>query len=84
MLFIFSFQLIDNLVGTFRILLVPDIAERTTIFFSPSVINLATSFIRCAEPTEVPPNFKTFIFVTVLKLVCIINYYFLQIHRSHL
>ena len=33
-----------------------------TIFCSPSVINLATSFILCAEPTEVPPNFKTFIF----------------------
>ena len=48
-------------------IVVPDIAESTTIFCSPSVINLATSFIRCAEPTEVPPNFKTFIFVPVLN-----------------
>ena len=31
---------------------VPDMAESTTIFCSPSVINLATSFILCSEPTE--------------------------------
>ncbi len=48
MLFIFSFQLINDFIRTFGILLIQ--------------INLATSFILCAEPTEVPPNFKTFIF----------------------
>ena len=37
----------------------------TTNFCSPSVINLATSFILCEEPTEVHPNFKTFIFLFV-------------------
>ena len=34
----------------------------TTIFCSPSQISLATSFMRAAEPTEVPPNLSTFIF----------------------
>src|SRR5574344_1027310 len=46
---------------------VPDMAERTTIFCCPSsVISLHTSFIRCGLPTEVPPNFNTFIFVVFI------------------
>ncbi len=45
-------------------------AERTTIFCSPSQISLATSFMRAAEPTDVPPKFNTFIsFVLYFKCI---------------
>ena len=40
---------------------VPAIAESTTIFLPLSVIMSATFAMRSADPTEVPPNFKTFI-----------------------
>ena len=69
MLFIFSLQSVNDFIRTFgnfsytdnpkistNVFVVPDMAESTTIFCSPSVINLATSFILCAEPTEVPPK----------------------------
>ena len=38
-----------------NVLVVPDMAEKTTILGWSSEINFATSWIRCAEPTEVPP-----------------------------
>src|SRR5215471_1024157 len=45
-----------------KALVVPDNALSTTIFGSLSaVINFATSCIRSGFPTEVPPNFITFI-----------------------
>ena len=40
---------------------VPDMADNTTIFCSPSVINFITALIFSGEPTDVPPNFSTFI-----------------------
>ena len=42
---------------------VPLMAESTTIFGSPSLINPISACIRCGEPTEVPPNFIIFIMV---------------------
>ena len=42
-------------------MVVPDMAESTTRSPFSCVAMLATCFILCAEPTEVPPNFKTFI-----------------------
>ena len=50
-----------------NVLVVPDMAERTTILGWSSEINFATSWIRCAEPTEVPPNFNTFISLLFLN-----------------
>ncbi len=41
---------------------VPDTAERTTSFLSLPEISFATACIRSGLPTEVPPNFNTFIF----------------------
>jgi hypothetical protein len=44
------------------VLVVPDTAERITIFLSPQVISLATACILSGLPTDVPPNFRTFIY----------------------
>ena len=54
--------------------------DTETIFFSPSVINLATLFIRSGEPTDVPPNFNTFILL-LLYLDCYYFVLFLFHHR---
>ena len=43
-------------------LVVPDMAESTTNTGSPDLVtNLVTSFMRAGDPTDVPPNFITFI-----------------------
>ena len=48
------------------VLVVPLIADSTTNVGSPdAVTNEATFFIRSGVPTDVPPNFITFIFVSV-------------------
>ena len=45
----------------------PAMAERTTMRgSSPVVMRRATFLIRSAEPTEVPPNFNTFMWVMFL------------------
>ena len=73
-------ELVDNFISTLRILLVPDIAERTTNVGSPDfVINFATLFMRSGEPTEVPPNFITFIILYIFNFqFSIINFHFEQ------
>ena len=69
---IFCLQCIYSLLGTGKIflvevvgdldkLVVPDIAEKTTMFLPREATSEVTSFMRWADPTEVPPNFKTFI-----------------------
>jgi hypothetical protein len=53
----------DKSLGLFRVfaraLVVPLIALSTTILGAPSAVSLTRSFMRCADPTLVPPNFKT-------------------------
>src|SRR5450755_3509638 len=59
--FSFSKRAADCPIST-RALVVPLRALKTTIFFSGSaVMSFATSCIRSGFPTEVPPNFITFI-----------------------
>ena len=43
-------------------------AESTTNTGSPDLVtSCATSFILCGVPTDVPPNFITFIFILFLN-----------------
>ena len=55
-----------DLVKLIRRSVSPDIADRTTItfdFFDQSQIIFADLFIASTLPTDVPPNFKTLIFM---------------------
>lgn len=80
MLHVFLLQVVDYLVGALWILLVkivrdlnervvvPLIADNTMKVGSPdSVTKEATPFMRSGEPTEVPPNFITFIVVILFN-----------------
>ena len=50
-------------------LVVPLMAERTIKVGSPDfVTNEATPFMRSGEPTDVPPNFITFMFRLIFLL----------------
>ncbi|MBV6484095.1 MAG: hypothetical protein KFKLKKLM_00578 [Flavobacteriales bacterium] len=42
-----------------KVLVVPDMADNTTIFGVLFTTKLVKAFIRSAEPTDVPPNFTT-------------------------
>ena len=57
-------------------MVVPDIAERTMKTCSPDSDTIAaTDFMRSGVPTEVPPNFITFIvciFLFVIFLICFV------------
>jgi hypothetical protein len=52
-------------------LVVPAIADKTTILGSPPDMMDTTFFIRRAEPTDVPPNFNTFMIVYCVFLLII-------------
>ena len=71
-------------------LVTPLIAEETTItlyfFFMKLIIISATFFIRSTDPTEVPPNLRTTIFIDIfffkilkyvdkIHLAYIVNFY---------
>jgi hypothetical protein len=56
-------------------LVVPLMALSTIIFGEPVTVSFTRSFMRCADPTLVPPNFKTgniFIFAFNVRLKRII------------
>ena len=54
-------------------LVVPDIAESTTMFFFSFAISWQTFFIRAGVPTEVPPNFKTFMSCSLVLLFLVVR-----------
>ena len=62
----FSEIFLDLLI---KLLVIPDIADKTIISLWPFLYSLeiisATRLIRSIEPTEVPPNFNTFFVIVV-------------------
>ena len=50
-----------------RVFVVPDIADRTTRFRPAEETSSATCCILEADPTEVPPNFITFILISSFR-----------------
>ena len=59
--FCFSFWYKQLEIST-KVLVVPDMADKTTILgWLSEEIKFATPWILSALPTEVPPNFNTFI-----------------------